>query len=370
MASSVVDVFPFLVPLSSTFDSYQGFITVQGYEYQFLIHLNAKKHDTTNNSLQSSSIECSEELRKLLKGQESILQQRLMQSKDLPSFLLELKDVLERVIRTKKLEEPPPPSYYAKLIEEMNTIGWGRLHSIDNSLKSVEVTAKDKANRSHLLTMNFPADYPATMPTCSADLPAQPKWQPTSASITEALKQFEKMLEEFQEFWNMLDDIDNNTWVLEPERKNYSAQLRRIALGNHCSICVTVDWKRPRSIPESQFLGSDSLISPLRDSFNNNLGKWNLSKTLRENLETVLGVTFPSPKTSNKEDFSEECGICYSFRLENMIPDRVCDNQKCSKGFHRSCLSSWLRAIPGAKQSFDTVFGECPYCNSPISVKM
>ena len=41
--------------------------------------------------------------------------------------------------------------------------------------------------------MTFPADYPLTTPTCTADLPAQAKWQPTSPSIMETLKQFEKV---------------------------------------------------------------------------------------------------------------------------------------------------------------------------------
>jgi len=64
-----------------------------------------------------------------------------------------------------------------------------------------------------------------------------------------------------------------------------------------------------------------------------------------------------------------ECGICYSFRLENNVPDKVCDNPKCAKPFHRQCLSEWLRAIPSSRTSFDTIFGECPYCTNQITCK-
>jgi E3 ubiquitin-protein ligase FANCL len=139
--------------------------------------------------------------------------------------------------------------------------------------------------------------------------------------------------------------------------------------GNHCSLQVTVDANRPRATPVCSFMGADSITGPLREQFNKNLHKWNSKMTLRENLESLLGIKFPSPKTSQKEEFSVECGICYSYRLDNALPDRVCDNQKCGKPFHRTCLFEWLRAIPSSRQSFDTIFGECPYCSSPITCK-
>jgi E3 ubiquitin-protein ligase FANCL len=173
-----------------------------------------------------------------------------------------------------------------------------------------------------------------------------------------------------EDLWDILDDIDQNTWVLEPERPTYSTTTRRVALGNHCSLQITVDVNRPRSVPECRFLGADSVVMQLREQLNKNLHKWNSTLTVRNNLELILQISFPSPKTTKKEDFSMECAICYAYRLENDIPDRVCDNNKCSKAFHRVCLYEWLRAIPTTRQSFDTMFGACPYCSTPISVKI
>lgn len=34
-----------------------------------------------------------------------------------------------------------------------------------------------------------------------------------------------------KEFWNALDEIDEKTWVLEPENPTRSATMRRIAVG-------------------------------------------------------------------------------------------------------------------------------------------
>lgn len=84
----------------------------------------------------------------------------------------------------------------------------------------------------------------------------------------------------------------------------------------------------------------------------------------------MLEMNFPSPQVQNKEEFSMECGICYVYRLEDKIPEACCENAKCGKPFHRTCLFEWLRAIPSSRQSFDTIFGQCPYCASPISTKL
>ena len=38
------------------------------------------------------------------------------------------------------------------------------------------------------------------------------------------------------------------------------------------------------------------------------------------------------------QDFSVECGICYSYRLGDEIPDQACDDPRCGQPFHHSCL--------------------------------
>lgn len=51
-------------------------------------------------------------------------------------------------------------------------------------------------------------------------------------------------------------------------------------------------------------------------------------------------------------------------------PDVSCDNPQCSKPFHRSCLVEWLNSDTATRQSFSTLFGTCPYCSAPITVKV
>ncbi|GMF38399.1 unnamed protein product [Phytophthora fragariaefolia] len=144
------------------------------------------------------------------------------------------------------------------------------------------------------------------------------------------------------------------------------------------------------------FFGRQASVGVLRERWGSNAVHWDETKALAENLERVLELTLPSPKTAKPEEFAVECGICYSFRLDaedehtedgkeedngeltqrsgaterrSRIPDKLCENANCNRPFHSKCLFDWLRALPTSRQSFHTVFGECPYCRESISAK-
>ncbi len=179
------------------------------------------------------------------------------------------------------------------------------------------------------------------------------------------------------EFWNVMDDFDTHTWVLEPDQPLRGATTRRIAIGQppsahasfpsfihsfihrshvshtlqaatpHCTWILTRSARatsvsavssgqmRPsiRSNSNSaQIWRAGSLSPPLPPSSSLQMphcpthrflcfvcacvGRWRRDDALtpRENLQRILEVTFPSPKTSKREDFSTECGICYAYR--------------------------------------------------------
>jgi len=97
----------------------------------------------------------------------------------------------------------------------------------------------------------------------------------------------------------------------------------------------------------------------------------------------VFGVAFlakSEPDSAGKEGNAEEedwqeamaCEICYAVRLENRpdIPDRTCENPKCSRLFHSACLLEMsFDGADGAK-SKDFVFVKCPYCFEQISIQV
>lgn len=51
-------------------------------------------------------------------------------------------------------------------------------------------------------------------------------------------------------------------------------------------------------------------------------------------------------------------------------PCQVCNNATCGRAYHNACLLEWLMALPDARRSFQTVFGECPFCQATMAVTM
>ncbi|XP_077351662.1 E3 ubiquitin-protein ligase FANCL isoform X2 [Festucalex cinctus] len=349
MASVMVKDNPILLPLNMEKTVYDGFITVQEKDLRLRIHL------PPDHQLKKAKLHCCWKLKHLLHGYEHIVKQRLHQSTDLVSFLLELKTVL----------------YYSQLILEMETLGWDKLLFIDTQFQMLRMKAEDSSGRQHILTINLKSKHPAEAPECSADLPVPLllKWTPQS-SLNQLHSQFLLVIEALTEFWDVLDEIDTKTWILEPEKPSRSDTMRRIAIANNVSIKVEVDPRHPKMLPECCLLGAEHVVTPLRNKLNVNMHLWNPDSGVLQNLQDVLEIEFPSPATHEKSMFSVECGICYSYRLEAAIPDQMCNDPRCGQPFHQVCLYEWLRVLPASRQSFNTVFGECPYCSKPITVKM
>jgi E3 ubiquitin-protein ligase FANCL len=141
------------------------------------------------------------------------------------------------------------------------------------------------------------------------------------------------------------------------------------------SLQIDINPSSPQGLPECKFFGADTMIAPLRQLLNNNLNRWNETKTICQNLEHILQIQFPSPasREAQGEELRVQCQICYAYRHPEIgdTPDRVCDNPRCGNSFHsHPCLLEWLQSSSTKRVSFDSVSGECPYCMFPITVKL
>uniref|UniRef100_A0A7N9IB26 FA complementation group L n=2 Tax=Macaca fascicularis TaxID=9541 RepID=A0A7N9IB26_MACFA len=190
------------------------------------------------------------------------------------------------------------------------------------------------------------------------------------SSLISIYSQFLAAIESLKAFWDVMDEIDEKTWVLEPEKPPRSATARRIALGNNVSINIEVDPRHPTMLPECFFLGADHVVKPLGIKLSRNIHLWDPENSVLQNLKDVLEIDFPARAILEKSDFTMDCGICYAYQLDGAIPDQVCDNSQCGQPFHQICLYEWLRGLLTSRQSFNIIFGECPYCSKPITLKM
>lgn len=368
----IIKDFPCLVPQDSNLTEYAGFLYVR--QRQFRIAL----------SSDCSRFDADKQLINILGSDIDVVTERLKSAADTHDFLVELRDLIERAISKKHSGEPflkeadlPPAFYYEHLLSEIEALGWNRVESIDRTMRSLDLSIMDSAQRKHTIQVLLPVDYPRELPTCKASLPQDltPKLGQHEI-LKDVLRQYELFIEMFQDFFRVMEDFDNNTCVLEPEHPTWRETYRRVCIGKHCSVRVEIDPRAPISgFPECRFLGSENAIAPFKQHLNQNIHKWNITgDTLpRENLESVLEIHFPSRESLMKDTedvLLDECGICYSYRLDDRVPDIACDLKECSKPYHRTCLVDWLRALPDTRESFGTISGNCVYCENPIAVSM
>ncbi|KAF9932100.1 hypothetical protein FBU30_008914 [Linnemannia zychae] len=194
------------------------------------------------------SISGSEELKEILSGQEFQLQQKMEEAKDMASFLVELVDALEVILsnRNSKGDQEKSLRYWTHVMEQLDSLGWERITHVNQDLSQIQIELCDASQRRHLITARFPWSYP-TMPLTIApleipefgddQLAAQHGLNNSNVSLkyegelNAAVRRAELQLEVFQAFWDVMQDFDKNTWVIDPEKPTRADKMRRCALG-------------------------------------------------------------------------------------------------------------------------------------------
>ncbi|KAJ9170504.1 hypothetical protein P3X46_018607 [Hevea brasiliensis] len=271
-------------------------------------------------------------------------------------------------------------SFYRSVYSEIEEIGWEHLVNLAGDLKLISFRIVDKKGRVHILEVQLDKTYPKCPPSVAADVPYifNVKWSMNSR-LKDLVQQFQEHLEKLQEFWSTLDDIDNSLCVVNLKQTSRAMSFRQIDIGNDCFIMLFINSKNPKSLPECRLLGSGPYVNSLIKLWKRNSKQWMKDKTILENLTSILETQLPKPPDVQKNDQQVECGICYAQCLpidDELGPrsgtgtDYTCDNSNCNRAFHSVCLGDWLRSITTTRQSFNVLFGNCPYCSEPVAVKI
>ncbi|KXZ44625.1 hypothetical protein GPECTOR_64g119 [Gonium pectorale] len=179
------------------------------------------------------------------------------------------------------------------------------------------------------------------------------------------------------------------------------------------------------------FLGPPEAVAALREGFFGRLHLWSRERSIADNLQELLGQALPQPAGSRDQGAGaaggggssglggastasgaadagaegegeddallSECAICRCYLLEveaedgdegeeeghkeeggaggaggggrGLVPEVVCPTPACGLPFHAPCLAEWLRSLPDTRASFSSLFGRCPFCSSPITVR-
>ncbi|EDV21617.1 uncharacterized protein TRIADDRAFT_59799 [Trichoplax adhaerens] len=326
--------------------------------------------------LSQAKIECDWKLKNILSNYKQVIQQKLEKAANLIQFMKEFKNLLEESYKVKLgttsgIDDAFSLSF-KEILPQLDDIGWENVDNIDDLFTSIRLVKRDLKSRHHYINTRFLQEEEICTPVFTTDLPIplhlpKAKYQSLKFSIKESYHYFCEAIELCQAFFDVMDEIDKNTWVLEPQKASRASKERRFCLGKNISVQIDVNPYYPSTIPQYRFFGTDHNVSLLKQKLNNNLQLWNERKSLLTNLQKILEISIPSPTNSQKEEFITPCGICCGYRLNATLPDKVCDYSLCEKQFHSLCLLEWLKTLPSSRTSFSVIHGQCPYCKKPLN---
>ncbi|XP_076643462.1 E3 ubiquitin-protein ligase Fancl [Halictus rubicundus] len=211
-----------------------------------------------------------------------------------------------------------------------------------------------------------------------SDLPEIPSFGPFEKNVSTlniARNKFKLQVEMLKTAWLNLQQIDKQCRVVDPLQPKPCHLYRRVFLTPSLSMFVRINPLNPTDLPEIKFLGSETEVELKNDFISKNVHNWNPKDCVIDNLMMLLNIEeFPKEEVEERmEDENaivtdEECCICFSMMSDNeLLPDKICSNEKCRRHFHTPCLLKWLQAVAGNHIIFDHIHGNCPHCEESIS---
>jgi E3 ubiquitin-protein ligase FANCL len=311
--------------------------------------------------------EAEPKLSHILKDTREYVKAELDRSQSLESFCQRMLHFVSNLIPSSPDASLPPASYFRRVLEQIRGIGWDYISSVDPTLSFFTVGLSDESGRRIEIQFSLPNAFPRVGPkvTSNLPLPVPFEWDPQQSRLSEIVDRHRELIPTFDPFWKQLEDIDREAFVIEPRDPSLDCCFRRIVVTSQVEIQIEVDPIHPFIPPKVSFIGATVQSSEMRKLFDSRIRDWQTGASLKANLENALGIDLPAKEADDITMSSFDCGICYAVRLGGEIPEIICSNIHCSKRFHRSCLLNWLRTGT-SEQSFQVVFGVCPYCDAQI----
>ncbi|CAL1547565.1 unnamed protein product, partial [Lymnaea stagnalis] len=280
----------------------------------------------SNGGLCGAQFCCEWKLLQRIQHKVELIQQRLKNADSMTSFLQEFVHIAESCVKEHSIETDIWSLQTSQILQQIEELGWENLVSIDESLSHLEFGLYDNAARWHKIQMKFNTKDPNTPAICETSLPEifHFSWSGKTC-LKHIFQEFQAAVSSYQHFWDIMQEIDDKCWVLEPEQPTFADTRRRIAIGPNLSIQINVNCGQPSTFPECRFLGTHSAISELREKLNVNLHMWDAERSLLRNLQEVLDLDFPSRTETRIEELTVDCGICYCHHQQQEIPEIVCE---------------------------------------------
>ncbi|KAG2221802.1 hypothetical protein INT45_013298 [Circinella minor] len=378
--------FPLMTPIDGEGKIFRGFLPIHNDEYFIQVHL---PENNKNTQLYGDS-----KLKHILENiNEQQLINRLDQLDDITLFLSELQTIIEEYVSINKSSSlnnnnnkmnSSTIQRYKTIMSELKEIGFDKVVHINDTLDHIIFEISDNEIR-HPLKIYISSTYPLTPlkleldgPTLSTPLTttitssSTETTRTTHSNLYSAIQYYNEWIKIYRDYFICMNELDQNTRILDPDQPMGKDTFRRIALKGHCSLHLELDSIYPRNgLKAMRFYGSEKNIKSFQQLWENKSQQWDNRQSPYQNLYIIFkDQLMPKVFDNQKEDTSSdvECAICYAYKLEHielglLTPDIICTNDQCNRGFHPTCISEWLRSNPTTTRSFNMLFGKCPYCS-------
>ncbi|RCI02025.1 hypothetical protein CU098_000389, partial [Rhizopus stolonifer] len=255
------------------------------------------------------------ELNELMNDQKKLIKTKLHEATDIMVFLSELKETLESTHTLKVNAFQPVSTRLSHIYQEISMVGFDKVQSMNETMDEIIFNTRDEKGRDHALKVTLPINYPFVVPQIVAHLPVSIEISPSIATL---VRQHEQIVHRYQNVFNCLDELDQHMKVVDPENPKRDEMWRKIALGHHCSLHLEiVNPLLPFDKPQIMLFGGEKRVGDLRKAWER--AAWNKEISLYANLMNIFQLV--SNESAEKEDYTNttdiECGICYSYKLEN-----------------------------------------------------
>ncbi|XP_044260130.1 E3 ubiquitin-protein ligase FANCL [Tribolium madens] len=284
-------------------------------------------------------------------------------------------DFLDNVVTVLKQTPQNHVNSYKRVLHEYSEFARFHLNirnsQISDDLLLIRVTTVDEGRREHRLEISVDLDEPRDIfKPIKLELPEYfLKQFGKFSNLTEVYSRFLASLEDLQPLFDIMDELDENCGVLDPEKPTRGDSHRRIWLDQNLSVIVTIDPLNVKARPELKFLGPERRVSQCLEKLSRKLDEWDDSGDFFEQLLKILDLNkFPQKPKTDRDTLMDvgECCICFSLRLNEKMPEIICGNKSCENFFHVQCLYEWLSSV-NSKRILNQIHGQCPNCEKGIS---
>ncbi|KAG0710945.1 E3 ubiquitin-protein ligase FANCL [Chionoecetes opilio] len=242
-------------------------------------------HITSDTHLQQIAASCNDQLLKARQSSSTVLE-----------FLSQFQEICSNAAKSvargeegegvAELNEP----LVRCLLAHLEGIGWSKVKEVAPNFTSFTLQTTDARGRVHVLRVKAGDGYPQEEPRVDADLPDGLNYSYDQVEgVMGVVGAWEGRVGALQEFWDVLDHLDERAVVLDPHRPHRHHTFRRILLRNHVNVQVSLSPDQPRHLPHCLLFGPSKLTRPMGTHLTQTFEAWDPERNIIENLEHLLG---------------------------------------------------------------------------------